>query len=164
VLVNNAGLFMDRRAVNADGIETTLAVNHYAGFLLTGLLFERLAGRAPARVITVSSMGHRFARRIDPERLEPSGRFSGWRLYCMSKLCNVLFTRELARRGAARGVAAYCVHPLVATRFGYNTRGLLGARGLQRRRAPCRCCGARPRRGGDRCTSCRGRSRGRKDY
>jgi NAD(P)-dependent dehydrogenase (short-subunit alcohol dehydrogenase family) len=126
VLVNNAGLVMDRREVTADGLETTLAVNHYAPFLLTNLLLERLRASAPARVVTVSSMGHQFAGRIDPDQLEPPGRYRGFRLYCISKLGNVLFTRELARRVAGMGITAYSVHPgSVATRFGYNTDGFL---------------------------------------
>ena|SRR5688572_10473976 len=140
VLVNNAGLVMDRREATADGIETTLAVNHYAPFLLTNLLLDPLRASAPARVVTVSSMGHRFAGRMDPERLEPAGRYSGMRLYCISKLCNVLFTRELARRLAGSGVTAFSVHPgNVATRFGQNTRGILnwGSRLITRfRRTP----------------------------
>jgi NAD(P)-dependent dehydrogenase (short-subunit alcohol dehydrogenase family) len=126
VLVNNAGLVMDRRMVTVDGLETTLAVNHYAPFLLTNLLLERLRASAPARVVTVSSVGHKFAGRIDPAGLEPAGRFRGMRLYCISKLGNVLFTRELARRMAGTGIEAYSVHPgSVATRFGYNTAGIL---------------------------------------
>jgi NAD(P)-dependent dehydrogenase (short-subunit alcohol dehydrogenase family) len=71
-------------------------------------------------------MGHKFAGRIDPERLEPAGKYRGMRLYCISKLGNVLFTRELARRLAGSGVDAYSVHPgSVATRFGYNTGGIM---------------------------------------
>jgi NAD(P)-dependent dehydrogenase (short-subunit alcohol dehydrogenase family) len=126
VLVNNAGLVMDRRVETIDGLETTLAVNHYAPFLLTTLLLERLRASAPARVVTVSSVGHKFAGRVDPECLEPVGRYRGMRLYCISKLGNVLFTRELARRLAGSGVEAYSVHPgSVATRFGSNTGGIL---------------------------------------
>jgi NAD(P)-dependent dehydrogenase (short-subunit alcohol dehydrogenase family) len=139
VLVNNAGLVMDRREVTSDGLETTLAVNHYAPFLLTNLLLDRLRASAPARVITVSSMGHKFARRMDVERLEPA-RFRGMQLYCISKLCNVLFTRELARRAEGSGVTAFSVHPgNVATRFGQNTGGILnwGSRLIARlRRTP----------------------------
>jgi len=126
VLVNNAGLVMDRREQTVDGRERTLAVNHYAPFLLTNLLLDRLRASAPARVVTVSSMGHKFAGTIDPERLEPAGKFRGMRLYCISKLGNVLFTRELARRLVGTGVDAYSVHPgSVATRFGHNTDGIL---------------------------------------
>jgi NAD(P)-dependent dehydrogenase (short-subunit alcohol dehydrogenase family) len=126
VLVNNAGVVMDRRQETVDGLETTLAVNHYAPFLLTNLLLDRLRASAPSRVVTVSSIGHKFAGGIDPERLEPPGRYRGMRLYCISKLGNVLFTRELARRLAETGVDAYSVHPgSVATRFGYNTDGIL---------------------------------------
>jgi NAD(P)-dependent dehydrogenase (short-subunit alcohol dehydrogenase family) len=126
VLVNNAGLVMTRREATCDGLEQTLAVNHYAPFLLTNLLLERLRASAPARVVTVSSMGHKFAGRIDPDHLEPRGTYRGMRLYCISKLGNVLFTRELARRLAGTGVDAYSVHPgSVATRFGYNTDGIL---------------------------------------
>jgi NAD(P)-dependent dehydrogenase (short-subunit alcohol dehydrogenase family) len=139
VLVNNAGLVMDRREITADGLETTLAVNHYAPFLLTNLLLPRLRGSAPARIVTVSSMGHKFAGRIDVERLEPR-RFGGMHVYCVSKLCNVLFTRELARRLEGSGVTAHSVHPgNVATRFGQNTGGILnwGSRLIARmRRSP----------------------------
>jgi len=139
VLVNNAGLVMDRREVTVDGLETTLAVNHYAPFLLTTLLLDRLRASAPARVVTVSSMGHKFAGRMDVERLEPA-RFRGMQVYCISKLCNVLFTRELARRTEGSGVVAFSVHPgNVATRFGQNTGGILnwGSRLIARmRRTP----------------------------
>ncbi|HWP66000.1 MAG TPA: SDR family oxidoreductase [Candidatus Limnocylindria bacterium] len=126
VLVNNAGLVMTRRELTVDGLEHTLAVNHYAPFLLTNLLLERLHASAPARVVTVSSVGHKFAGRIDPDCLEPPGTYRGMRLYCISKLANVLFTRELARRLAGSGVDAYSMHPgSVATRFGQNTDGIL---------------------------------------
>ena len=126
VLVNNAGLVMTRREATCDGLEHTLAVNHYAPFLLTNLLLDRLRASAPARVVTVSSMGHKFAGRIDPDCLEPGGTYRGMRHYCISKLGNVLFTRELARRLAGTGVDAYSVHPgSVATRFGFNTDGIL---------------------------------------
>lgn len=126
VLVNNAGLVMDRREQTVDGLEHTLAVNHYAPFLLTNLLLDHLRASAPARVVTVSSMGHKFAGRIDPDCLEPAGTYRGMRLYCISKLGNVLFTRELARRLAGTGIEAYSVHPgSVATRFGSNTGGIL---------------------------------------
>jgi len=127
VLVNNAGLIMLRREQTCDGLEQTLAVNHYAPFLLTNLLLDRLKASAPARIVTVSSIGHKFAGRVDPECLEPRGdKHRGWRLYCVSKLGNVLFTRELARRLAGTGVDAYSVHPgSVATRFGLNTDGIM---------------------------------------
>ena len=118
VLINNAGLVLARRQVSADGFEYTFALNHLAPFLLTGLLREKLAASAPARVITVSSAAHRAAR-LDLADLQLTGHFNGWRAYANSKLANILFTRELAIRLTGTGVTANCVHPgTVNTRFG----------------------------------------------
>src|SRR6266542_3245682 len=118
VLINNAGLVLARRQVSADGFEYTFALNHLAPFLLTGLLREKLAASAPARVITVSSAAHRAAR-LDLADLQLTGHFNGWRAYANSKLANILFTRELASRLTGTGVTANCVHPgTVNTRFG----------------------------------------------
>jgi NAD(P)-dependent dehydrogenase (short-subunit alcohol dehydrogenase family) len=140
VLVNNAGLVMTERVLTPDGIETSLAVNHLAGFLLTNLLLGRLRESAPARIVNVSSVGHRFVRRFDFDDLERARRFRGMRVYCQTKLANVLFTRELARRLEGSGVTVNCMHPgNVATRFGQNNRGILdwGSRLITRlRRTP----------------------------
>jgi retinol dehydrogenase-12 len=116
VLVNNAGAIYGRRETTVDGIERTLATNHLASFLLTALLLDRLQASAPARVVTVSSDAH-FGARLDLDHLE-KGRYRSFRAYKQSKLANILFTRELARRLAGRGVTANCLHPgVVATGF-----------------------------------------------
>jgi NAD(P)-dependent dehydrogenase (short-subunit alcohol dehydrogenase family) len=126
VLVNNAGLVMTERVETADGHEMQLAVNHLAPFLLTNLLLARLRASAPARVVTVASVAHRWAGRLDLGDLESRGRYRGMQVYAKTKLMNVLFTRELARRLAGTGVTANCVHPgNVATRYGQNTTGIL---------------------------------------
>jgi NAD(P)-dependent dehydrogenase (short-subunit alcohol dehydrogenase family) len=121
VLVNNAGLTLGRRVLTDDGIESTLAVNHLAPFLLTGLLLPRLEESAPARIVTVASDAHRG---VKINFADPNGErsFSGWRAYGQSKLANILFTRELARRIDGTGVTATCLHPGVV-RTGFGRRG-----------------------------------------
>jgi NAD(P)-dependent dehydrogenase (short-subunit alcohol dehydrogenase family) len=118
VLVNNAGLFSPRYRLSADGFELTFAVNHLAPFLLTNLLLERIKASAPARVVTVASDAHR-RNRIDVG--DPTRRrdWTMMKAYGHSKLCNILFTRELAARLDPRDVVATCLHPgLVATAIG----------------------------------------------
>lgn len=110
VLVNNAGGYWSDRHVSADGLEWTFAVNHLAPFLLTSLLEERLRESAPARIVTVASDAHR-AGRIEFDDLQAERGYAGMRAYAQSKLANILFTRELARRLSGSGVAAYSVHP-----------------------------------------------------
>jgi NAD(P)-dependent dehydrogenase (short-subunit alcohol dehydrogenase family) len=118
VLVNNAGGYWNTRHVTADGIERTLALNYLAPFLLTGLLLDRLKHSAPARVVTVSSNAHATGR-IDFGDLQGERSYSGARAYSQSKLANVLFTYELARRQPATGVTANALHPgVVRTAFG----------------------------------------------
>jgi retinol dehydrogenase 14 len=117
VLVNNVGGFWGCRHVTADGLEHTFAVNHLAPFLLTDLLLERLKASAPARVVTVSS-GAQAMGRLDFDDLQGERRYSGQAAYNQSKLANVMFTYELARRLAGTGVAATVLHPgVVRTRF-----------------------------------------------
>ena len=124
VLVNIAGIVAGRRTLTEDGIERTFAVNHLAPFLLTTLLLEVLVASAPARVVTVSSDAHR-AGRIDFMDLNCVRRYRGLRAYCDSKLANVLFTYELARRLAGTGVTATCVHPgSVGTNWGLGVGGI----------------------------------------
>jgi retinol dehydrogenase 12 len=110
VLVNNAGLVSGRRRLTADGLELTMAVNHFAPFLLTNLLLERLAASAPARVVTTASDAHRGGH-IDVGDLNGERRWSAWSAYGTSKLANILFTRALARRLEGTGVVANCLHP-----------------------------------------------------
>jgi NAD(P)-dependent dehydrogenase (short-subunit alcohol dehydrogenase family) len=118
VFVNNAGLFSPKYRVSADGFELTFAVNHLAPFLLTNLLIDRLRASAPARIVTVASEAHR-GQRIDPALLAHPRDVSGMRAYGRSKLCNILFTRELALRLSGSGVVAACLHPgVVATGIG----------------------------------------------
>ncbi len=130
VLVNNAGAVFSSRQITVDGFERTFALNHLAYFLLTELLRDKLVASAPARVINVASEAHRSGK-LDDGYLEADIKgqraYSGLRAYASSKLCNLLFTRELARRLAGTGVTANAVHPgTVATGFGRNNRGALG--------------------------------------
>lgn len=115
VLVNNAGVGQRRRRLSADGLETTFAVNHMGYFLLTLLLLKALRASAPARIVNVASEVHRRGR-IDFGDLQLERGYSQYRAYANSKLANMLFTYELARRLADSGVAANCLHPgMVAT-------------------------------------------------
>ncbi len=120
VLINNAGAVNLQRTLTADGIETTLAVNHLAPFLLTNLLLERLQQSAPARIITVASEAHRFGA-LDFDDLGNARRYRPLRVYGQSKLANILFTNELARRLAGSTLTANSLHPgAVATGLGKN--------------------------------------------
>jgi NAD(P)-dependent dehydrogenase (short-subunit alcohol dehydrogenase family) len=118
VLVNNAGLFSPHYRLSADGFELTFAVNHLAPFLLTNLLLDRLKASAPARIVTVASEAHR-RNRIDISDLTRPRDWTMSRGYGRSKLCNILFTRELASRLDPGEVVATCLHPgMVATGIG----------------------------------------------
>ncbi len=122
VLVNNAGLMAGRRRVTADGFEEVFAVNHLAPFLLTNLLTGKLTAAASARVITVTSDAHAAAR-LDLDDPQLARGWESWRAYANSKLANILFTRELARRLEGTRVTANCAHPgMVRTRFGREAR------------------------------------------
>ena len=110
VLVNNAGVYLRNRTVVEGNLETTFAVNHLAYFLLTNLLLDVLERSAPARIINVSSGAHTYGR-IDFDDLQGERDYSGWRAYANSKLANVFFTYELARRLSTTGVTANCLHP-----------------------------------------------------
>ena len=123
VLVNNVGGYWNTRHVTADGLERTFALNHLAPFLLTTLLLDRLKRDAPARVVTVSSNAH-AAGRIDFDDLQGEASYSGSKAYNQSKLANVLFTYELARRLTGSGVTANVLHPgVVRTAFGADDPG-----------------------------------------
>jgi NAD(P)-dependent dehydrogenase (short-subunit alcohol dehydrogenase family) len=110
VLINNAGVFMRKRRLTADGFETTFAVNHLAHFLLTHLLLDTIAASAPARIITVSSGTHHSGR-IDFDNLQSERHFDGYDAYAASKLANVLFSNELADRLAGTRVTSNSLHP-----------------------------------------------------
>jgi NAD(P)-dependent dehydrogenase (short-subunit alcohol dehydrogenase family) len=121
VLINNAGAMFTTRQVTEDGLEMTFAVNHAAYFVLTNMLRERLLVSAPARVISTASHAHKRMK-LDFTDLQMQKSYSGFRAYGRSKLCNILFTRELARQLRGTGVTANSLHPgFVNTRFGDNS-------------------------------------------
>ena len=125
VLLNNAGGTFTTRQLSVDGIEMTFALNHLAYFLLTNLLLDTLKASAPARIINVSSDAHSGGK-IDFDNLQGERSYSGFGPYGNSKLANILFTIELARRLEGTGVTVNALHPgLVNTGFGRNNPGLL---------------------------------------
>lgn len=125
VLINNAGAVYSKRRVTEDGLELTFALNHMSYFLLTHGLQERLKASAPARVVNTSSDAHR-GMRLDFEDLQAARKYSGFPVYGRTKLENILFTRELARRLDGSGVTANAFHPgFVRTRYGDESGGLL---------------------------------------
>jgi retinol dehydrogenase-12 len=126
LLVNNAGL-AGARGMTPSGFEMTFGVNHMGHFLLTSLLLERLRASVPARIVTVASRAHYRAAGIDWEAVrKPTTPGTGLPEYCVSKLANVLFSAELARRLAGSGVTTYCLHPgVVATDIWRRVPGLI---------------------------------------
>lgn len=126
VLINNAGaVFMDR-AVTVDGLEQTFATNHLGYFLLTTLLLDALKKAAPSRIVSVASAAHK-GNKLDFDDLQAEKSFSGFSVYGRSKLANILFTRELAKRLQGSNVTANCLHPgVIASQFGNNNKGLFG--------------------------------------
>lgn len=125
-LVNNAGAYFSRRQESVDGIELTFALNHLNYFLLTNQLMEILIASAPARVVNVSSNAHQGSR-INFADIESRRLYMSWTAYGQSKLANVLFTYELARRLNDSGVTANALHPgFVASAFGHNNHDLVG--------------------------------------
>lgn len=124
VLLNNAGVTMLRRFETPDGFETTFGVNHLAPFVLTHTLLPKILETPGARIVNVASDAHKFAR-FDLDDLQSERRYASMRVYGASKLCNILFTRELARRLEGRDVGVYCLHPgAVATNLGANNGGI----------------------------------------
>ena len=118
LLVNNAGLMSPKYRFTFDGFELTFAVNHLAPFLLTNLLLDRVKASSPARIVTVASEAHR-GHRLNLNQLAQPHDWGALRAYGRSKLCNILFTRELAARLDGSGVLATCLHPgVVATAIG----------------------------------------------
>jgi NAD(P)-dependent dehydrogenase (short-subunit alcohol dehydrogenase family) len=124
VLINNAGALSSDRRVTPEGLEHTFALNHMAYFVLTEALRDKLVASAPARIISTSSKYHQG---LDFSDLQSAKGYSGLRVQLRSKLANILFTRELARRLAGTGVTANCLHPgAVRTRFGDSSGGWFG--------------------------------------
>ncbi|WP_224247605.1 SDR family oxidoreductase [Hyalangium gracile] len=126
VLLNNAGALFGQRQLTSEGYERTFALNHLAYFALTRDLLELLGRGAPSRVVNLASAVHSMAR-IDFDDLMTERSYTGMRAYSRSKLANVMFTLELARRLQGRNVTATCVHPgMVLTNFGQGNLGLMG--------------------------------------
>lgn len=127
VLINNAGVINPKRTLTIDGIEATFATNHLAYFLLTGLLLPLLKQSAPSRIVNVASDAHTWAR-LDFDDLQGEKSYGGWSAYSKSKLANILFTYELARRLAGTGTTANCLHPgTVRTQLFRDLHGITGA-------------------------------------
>ena len=125
VLINNAGALFATRRLTEDGLEYTFALNHMAYFVMTAELRERLSASCSARIINTASAAHQGAT-LDFDDLQSAMSFRATKAYGRSKLCNILFTRELARRLYGTGVTANCLHPgFVATRFGDQSGGLI---------------------------------------
>jgi retinol dehydrogenase 12 len=128
VLVNNAGTIRSHRELSRDGFERQFAINHLAPFLLTNLLLELLQTNAPARVVTVASRAHRRVPGIDLDDLNfERRRYNTMAAYATSKLANVLFSNELARRSAAARVTANALHPGVVATNLFGNLGVLGS-------------------------------------
>jgi NAD(P)-dependent dehydrogenase (short-subunit alcohol dehydrogenase family) len=124
VLVNNAGNVFATRQLTDDGLERTFATNHVAYFVLTHLLRDRLIAAAPSRIVNTASAAHK-GQTLDFDNLQLAKGYSTMTAYGRSKLCNILFTRELARRLAGTGVTANCLHPgFVATNLGQRAGGV----------------------------------------
>src|SRR5674476_1311066 len=121
----DAGALFATRRLTEDGLEYTFALNHMAYFIMTEGLRERLSASAPARIINTASAAHQGAT-LDFDDLQSAKSFGARKAYGRSKLCNILFTRELARRLHGTGVTANCLHPgFVATRFDDQSGGLI---------------------------------------
>jgi NAD(P)-dependent dehydrogenase (short-subunit alcohol dehydrogenase family) len=126
VLINNAGAIFAARRLTPDGLERTFALNHMSYFVMTQLLRERLVASAPARIVSIASGVHEDADLDDLDDLQSEKSYKARKAYSRSKLCNILFTRELARRLKDTGVTANCLHPgFVATRFGDQSGGII---------------------------------------
>ncbi|TMI07536.1 SDR family oxidoreductase [Candidatus Bathyarchaeota archaeon] len=126
VLINNAGLFNQRRRVSADGYENTFATNYLAPFLLTNLQLDLLKASAPSQIINVSSVGH-YNGHINFDDLTLENDYGGWKAYGQSKLALVLFTHELAKKLQGTGVTVNAVHPgTVATNIWSRPLGPVG--------------------------------------
>ena len=126
ILINNAGMLAKERVITVDGYESTFAINHLAPFLLTNLLLDRIKATPNSRIITLSSDGHQMVKKIDFDNLQAEKSFEKWHAYGLSKLCNIYFTTELAKRLKDTHVTANSVHPgVVRTNFGNTSSRLV---------------------------------------
>ena len=126
ILLNNAGVVNTERRETVDGFEETLAVNHFAPFLLTGLLLPAIQQANSARIVNVASEAHMFVKSMGFEDLQAEQDFKTFREYGRSKLANILFTRSLALRLEGQDITVNCLHPgAVATSLGSQNEGLL---------------------------------------
>ena len=134
VLVNNAGVYCQQRQLTEDGFEMTMAVNHFAPYLLTRLVGPLLSNATAGRIVNVSSMAHQSGD-IDLDDLTFVHGFDGYSAYATSKLANILFTRALASRLAGSTVTANCLHPgVIDTKLlhaGFNMKGAPVAKGAR---------------------------------
>jgi NAD(P)-dependent dehydrogenase (short-subunit alcohol dehydrogenase family) len=125
VLINNAGALFTHRQMTDDGLERTFALNHMSYFVITNLLLDRLRDTPGARIVSTASDAHK-GKRLRFDDLQSAHGYSGFAVYGRTKLMNILFTRELARRLAGSGVTANCLHPgFVSTRFGDQSGGFM---------------------------------------
>ncbi len=125
VLINNAGALFAKRKLGPDGLEHTFALNHMAYFVVTQLLRDRLVASPPARIVSTASAAHEGAE-LDFDNLQSEQAYGAMKAYSRSKLANILFTRELAKRLRGTGVTANCLHPgFGATRFGDHSGGII---------------------------------------
>lgn len=126
ILLNNAGVVNTSRKETVDGFEETLAVNHFAPFLLTGLLLPALQQAESARIVNVASDAHAFVKHMGFEDMQAEKGFRTFREYGRSKLANILFTRELAKRLQGQAITVNCLHPgAVATSLGKQNGGFM---------------------------------------
>ncbi|GAB3894015.1 SDR family oxidoreductase [Larkinella knui] len=127
VLVNNAGLYIEKEQYSPEGIELSFATNHLGPFLLTNMLLNLLRKGTNARIVTVSSEAHRWDGGFKMDELAKPRKYDGMKAYGASKLCNILFSKELADRLADDGITSNCLHPgVVKTNFGQNYSNLQG--------------------------------------
>ena len=135
ILINNAGALFGTRRLTEDGLEATFALNHMSYFVVTEGLRERLLALEAARIINTASAAHQGAT-LDFDDLQSAKSFRALRAYGCSELCNILFTRRLARRLNGTGATANCLHPgFVATRFADESGGLVSRLAVRRSRA-----------------------------
>ena len=122
VLLNNAGAYFADFRKTEEGFENTLALNHFSYFLLTDLLLDLIKATKNSRIVTVASAAH-FNTNLNFNKLQRFDGYRGWPAYCKSKLCNIMFTYELARRLEGSGTTTNCLHPgFVNTNFGNNNK------------------------------------------